>query len=29
VAPIVERERFRTVMLVLMAGLVRPDDIPR
>jgi AcrR family transcriptional regulator len=27
--PIVERERFRTVMLVLMAGLVRPDEVPR
>jgi AcrR family transcriptional regulator len=27
-APVVERERFRSVMLVLMAGLVRPDEGP-
>jgi AcrR family transcriptional regulator len=26
--PAVERERFRTVMLALMAGLVRPDEAP-
>ena len=28
-APVVERERFRTVMLALMAGLLRPDEVPR
>ena len=26
--PAIERERFRTVMLALMAGLVRPDVRP-
>jgi hypothetical protein len=27
--PAVERQRFRTVMLAVMAGLVRPDVVPQ